>query len=521
VRKSVIQLFGGNLLSKVLGFSREIVVATLFGTGSVIGAYRVAQTGTLAPINFFTSDALNSAFVPQYKFFQYQSTNHVQTFFWGVFIIFCFLAIFIGSTLWFFGGFLVNILAPGIDLGTANLSIQMLQVMGLGVPFYLLSSILMFLGMANEDFVPMASRAIVQNLGLISGTALAYFTKNVLFLAWGFSASYLVFATWVYFRMLFAGYLTFPTYIERSLIKIVMKSFWITLRPLLLLPVMLQGNIVIERIVASLIGLIAISALDYAKFITETLIMLLAMPIAFSGLTNWSNLSADVMRDRLGKVLSFLLLIAVPISIFLALNAHILVTVIFQRGAFDQESVEVTTDILFGVALGLWAQVVGYVLIKALNSQMQNFATLIIMVAALLGNAAFNLIMYPILGGMTLGLGNTIYGLILVCGTLFALKLWRSFFSSMWIIALGGLIYFATNQYAFQLSNYLGFESFIGNNLTFSGLIEYLPLLKSVWAKLIGSICFAIFFWGLWITLIPPLRHLVIDVAVPNRRRAV
>lgn len=65
--KAISQLLSGNMLSKVLGLVREVLMAKFFGTGDVNGAYRIAQTGTLVPINFMTSDSLNSAFIPLYK----------------------------------------------------------------------------------------------------------------------------------------------------------------------------------------------------------------------------------------------------------------------------------------------------------------------------------------------------------------------------------------------------------------------------------------------------------------------
>ncbi|MBK4540124.1 hypothetical protein JJQ31_13520, partial [Enterobacter hormaechei] len=56
MKKAISQLLGGNMLSKVLGLVREVLMAKFFGTGDVNGAYRIAQTGTLVPINFMTSD---------------------------------------------------------------------------------------------------------------------------------------------------------------------------------------------------------------------------------------------------------------------------------------------------------------------------------------------------------------------------------------------------------------------------------------------------------------------------------
>jgi putative peptidoglycan lipid II flippase len=240
MRRAIIQIFTGNLLSKALGLIREVLTAALFGTGQAVGAFRVAQSGTLAPVNFFTSDSLNSAFIPQYKKFRAVSFNKAQTFFWSLTAIFCLLAILIGAFLWLSASPWVNVLAPGLESETAMLAISLLKIMALGVPFYLLSAILMFLGMANDDFVPMAIRPVVQNLGMIVGALLAFALHDILFLAWGFTVSYIVFATWLMFRCFQLGFLGMPNIWAWPNVREVLHAFWLTLRPLLLLPVMLR-----------------------------------------------------------------------------------------------------------------------------------------------------------------------------------------------------------------------------------------------------------------------------------------
>lgn len=185
MRKAIGQLFGGNLLSKIIGFSREILVAALFGTGSAIGAYRIAQTGTLVPINFLTSDSLNSAFIPLYKRLHAESIDKAQSLLWALLVLFFILSLLLQPMLWLVGHYWVATLAPGLDVETSQLANSMLQVMGLGVPFYLLSALLIFLGMAKDDFVPMAVRPSIQNIGLLAGTAFAFILHEPLFLCLG------------------------------------------------------------------------------------------------------------------------------------------------------------------------------------------------------------------------------------------------------------------------------------------------------------------------------------------------
>lgn len=495
MRKAVVQLFGGNLFSKALGLAREVLTASLFGTGDAIGAYRVAQTGTLVPVNFFTSDSLNSAFVPQYKRLLTHSRDQAQTLFWSLAGLFGILAFILSVGLWFMAKVWVGALAPGLTEGTRALAAEMLQIMGIGIPFYLISALLMFLAMANGDFMPMAVRPSIQNFGLIGGVASAYLFKNASLLAWGFSISYAFFAVWGLARAVHSEFMALPRRWLWSGVREVLTAFWRTLRPLVFLPMLLQGNIVVERAVASLIGLAVVSGVDYAKFVTEMLIVLVSMPVAFAGLGHWSGLAAEEITQRLGKVTLLVLLLAVPASTFLLAHAHVVVEVLYARGAFNAESIRVTGNILFGIAVGLWAQVLGYVLIKALNAQMRNKAVLRVMAVSLVANAAFNFLAYQKLGAMTLGLGNSLYGIVLLGGTLITLGLLRDALARGWIVAVAAAGYLL--------------------------LSHYLPVPSSAWWNLGLAVGVALVYWGLWVALVPALRRAVSEAVGPIWRKAI
>lgn len=88
MKKAVAQILSGNVLSKGLGLLREILMAKYFGTAEVNGAYRISQTGTLVPINFLTSDSLNSAFIPLYKNYLKNDVDKARVFKWSMFFIF-------------------------------------------------------------------------------------------------------------------------------------------------------------------------------------------------------------------------------------------------------------------------------------------------------------------------------------------------------------------------------------------------------------------------------------------------
>ncbi|HCD1320088.1 TPA: virulence factor MviN, partial [Klebsiella variicola subsp. variicola] len=97
MKKAILSLVSGNIISKGLGLFREIIVAALFGTGYINGAYRVAQTGTLVPVNFLVSDSL-TAFIPLYKQFKEEDINKAQMFFWIMQLLFLAFSILLTSS---------------------------------------------------------------------------------------------------------------------------------------------------------------------------------------------------------------------------------------------------------------------------------------------------------------------------------------------------------------------------------------------------------------------------------------
>lgn len=479
--KSILKIFSGNFLSKCLGLVREIITAFFYGTSLSISAFRVAQTGTFTLINFFTSDALSSTFVPKYKTLLIESRSKSQIFFWSIFILFSVLSCLIVLLLILFSDVFISLLGPGLSETTSSVAADMLRVMAIGIPTYLLSSLLIFLALANEDSTPIALRPNIQNVGMISGVLLAVFLDDVVLLAWGFTLSYSLFLLWLLNRCYRFGYLQLPNQWSKSETIAILSSFWRVLRPLLFLPFLLQGSVVAERAVASLINVTTISALDYARFVSETFIVLISVPIAFAGLTKWNSSNECELQTNLKLLLTPLLLITIPVSAFIFENSYSIISLLYQRGAFDQESLATTSDILYGLSFGLWAHIISYILIKVLNSQFRNSIVLRIMAIGLSLNIFFNLFFYDIFHSLTLGIGNSLYGLTVFFLTVSFFKIWEFILPRISLLFLGSIFYFC-------LMNFI------------------LPSFTTS-ISLIYSFFITALFWCSWVFLFPLLRR--------------
>lgn len=442
MKKAVAQILSGNVLSKGLGLLRELLMAKYFGTAEVNGAYRISQTGTLVPINFLTSDSLNSAFIPLYKNYLKNDVDKARVFKWSMFLFFFIFSILLFCLLYFNSGFWVDLLAPGVDSKTRYMSVELLKIMAVSCPFYLCSALINYISMAHGNYKPMALRSSIQNIGMLIGVLCAFWWGNYLLLAWGFTFSYIFFCLWSLFFGDIDEILSMPNKFSLPEIKQVIISFWNVLKPLLLMPLILQGNIILERALSSFISLDAVSALDYAKFITETVLYFLSVPIAFVGLSTWASLELEVVKDKLNKIYIPLLCLSLYVSFFLLLYSEDIIYFLFHRGKFDESSVITTALFVKGMSIGLWAQVIGYIFIKALNSHLKNKQVFIIMCISLVGNSIFNTLIYKYWGAFGIGLGNSIYGILLLIGSAIYMKVFRMLWRPLIEILTGVVLYY-------------------------------------------------------------------------------
>jgi len=473
--RNFFKLLSGNILGKIVGFLREIIIAALYGVSAPVGALRVAQTATLIPVNFFTSDSLNAGFIPLYIRYKAENFHKAQSLFWVLKFIFIVISLFLSFMLFYFARVWVHAIAPGFENSELELGVMFVKVMAIGIPFYIISTLYSYLAIANQSYFLASIRPTIQSFGMIVGVSVAFYTKNIVFFAWGFTLSYIIFFLLGIYNLQKKSLLSFS--FEHT--KEILMEFWKIIRPLLLLPLMLQTNIAIEKIVASYMGVGVVASVEYAKFITETGIVLLAMPLGLVGLSTLSSLTEKEVKNKLEQIIPLVLLVTIPASLFLIVYSDTIITLLFKRGAFSQDAVFLTQSVLLGLSIGFWAQVASYVMIKALNAQHRNKEVVIYMAIALVANALFNIIFYKVFGPVTIGIGASIYGIVLFVFTSNAFKISKKIFITMiWLIS-GSIVYY---------------------------IIQKTVSFDTNWISLLISIFIFILYWMLLILSIPNLR---------------
>lgn len=441
--KASLRLFTGSLLGKLAGALREMLLAGLFGTSGIVAALRAAQSATLIPVNFFTADALSAGFLPLYSRYQHTDPNRASALFWWVAGLLFTISVIIVAILMLGAPYWVRLLVPGFGSGERAQTVEFLRVMGAGVPFYIAGGLFSYLEMGHASYRLASARATLQSIGMIAGTVAAYFLHAPSLLAWGFTAAYVVYAGLGLLLVVRQRWAPLPRNLGLPDLRQTAAEFWNVVKPLLLLPVLLQGSIAAERAVASLLGVDVAAALDYAKFITDTGVLLLAVPLGLAGLSTISRMGRAETESLLARVLPPLLLATIPFSVALASHGQLVVSLIYQRGHFGEESTRLTSTILWGFAVGFWPQVASYVLMKALSAQLRNVEVFRFMAVALLSNVLIDFGLYRWLGPGVLGLGSCSYGLALLFFSSRALGLGRLVGERIIWLSLGSLGYAA------------------------------------------------------------------------------
>lgn len=484
--KAFLMLSSGSVVGKLVGFLREVLMAALFGTGTYVGAYRVAQTAMLMPIELFLTNSLEAGFVPLYVRYAKDDPKRAKVFLSSIVVLFLLLATAIFLLLFFSSSWWVKTLAPGMDTSSKALTASMLRIMALAAPLYILGMLLSYLEMIYGKYIAASFRSTIQSIGLISGALLAFYFNDPLFLAWGFTGAYGVYLLWVLGRLCGIGILRYPAGLSWDSAKEALWTFWRCVRPVLFVPILIQGGIAVERIVASLFGIRAIAALDYAKFITETGVIIVAAPLGMVGLSTLSGLDPNLVRQKVGQIANVVLILTIPISVFILYYHTSIINAIYARGAFDQESVTITAKILFGFSIGLWAQVLSYYFIRILNAQLRNIEVMLYTSVAIFLDIGVKLLLYKSLGPIVLGLGVSVNSVILCFLTVRALRLGKELYLTFFWMAIGVIIYILLHATVYNI----GISQ------------QYL----SKFTNLSAELALFLLYWAIYIFIVPNLR---------------
>lgn len=355
------------ILSRLTGFFRDILMAQYIGTGIVMDALVIAIKIPSFLRRIFAEGALNSSFVPIYSAMHVSQKNESIEFIKDIFSLMLGILMTLIVVFEIIMPFVVTMIVPGAGEDVFSLAVSFSRIT---FPFILLISLTaLFSGVLNthDRFGAAASSQIAGNLFIVFIMKLVdpALLSNGEIVATAIMGSGLVQLLWVYIPCHLMGIrpaLRIPRKNQS------MQNFGKRMLPAAVGSAVLQINLFIDTIIASLLPMGTISYLYYADrlynlpiSVTGTALGTVLLPMLSR---QWRENNVEGAMHNQNRAIEFAMLITLPAMIGLIYLSYPLVMVIFERGAFDQTSSTATAETLAGFASGLPA----YILIKIFNT---------------------------------------------------------------------------------------------------------------------------------------------------------
>ncbi len=353
---------GLTLVSRILGFARDVVFAALLGAGPIAEAFVVAFRFPNLFRRWFGEGAFNSAFVPLFTSkLKGGGPGEARRFAESAMAGLTAILVLLSGAAMLAMPWLMLALAPGFAADPAKFALAV-DMSRIAFPYLLcMSLVALMTGVLNAlgRFWEGASISIILNLTLMAAMALAAMLgfgndpRTGYVLAWGICA-----AGALQLLLLISGVrrAAMPLRLRRPVYDGDMKELVRLGIPGIVAGGVTQINIVIGGMVASLHPG-AVSYLFYADRLYE-------LPLAIVGIAIGVVLLPDVSRhlqagdhaavmDSQNRSLELAMLLTLPAAVALAVVPTELVAALFQRGAFTPQDTANVAAALALFALGL------------------------------------------------------------------------------------------------------------------------------------------------------------------------
>lgn len=345
------------VLSRALGYLRDVVIYAQFGQNRVTDAYNAAFSIPDLLYMLLVGGALSSAFIPVFS--NYLVNNKEQEA-WQIasilFNIIMFLLI-IGVTFGLiYTPFLIKIMVPGFDKETADLTVMLTRIMFAQTFFMVLSGISVGILNSYQYFLAPAIGSILYNLSIILVGWLLSLKYGIAGFAIGVVVGAMLnFAVQVPFIFKKGFKYHFSFNLKHPGVQKIM---------ILLLPVFIglsvnQINLFVNQFLASTLEGGLVAALRTGQRLMQMPIAIFAIAIAvavFPTLTNYAA-KEDMFNFKKTACLGLrsVFFITIPSAAGLIALKVPLVRFLFEHGKFTQEATTATATAVFFYSLGIFA----------------------------------------------------------------------------------------------------------------------------------------------------------------------
>ncbi len=356
------------IISRLLGYLRDILIAIFLGTGMLADAFFVAFRIPNTFRRLFAEGTFNAAFVPSYSSEIVKGKKNSNKFANDIFNFLFLGLLFLTIVIEIFMPAFVSIIAPGFigDFEKMAIAINLTRITFPFLFFICLASFFSAILNSHNKFAAAAAAPIILNIVLI---LILIFSKSlgdhlVYHLSFGVSIA-------GFLQLIFLYKYTSKYYLLEFNFKLKIsnkvKFFFKKLLPSIFSSGVTQINILIGTIIASFQAS-AVSYLYYADRIYQINLAIAGIAIGVVVLPQLSKYIQSRKKNKIlliqNKALELSFFLSLPATIALIIGSEQIISALFGYGSFDESSVKNSSLALYYFALGLPA----FALIKVFSS---------------------------------------------------------------------------------------------------------------------------------------------------------
>lgn len=350
IAKTTIILMIITILSKVLGFVKELILSSFYGASMYSDIYILTSS---IPTTIFAGIglALSTTFIPMY--YEVESKNKDKYLFTNnITNIIFLLSILLLIIVFIFSENIIKIFAIGFKGKQLSLAVEFLRIMVIGIPFIGLSNIMTGFLQAENDFITPSIILIPYNIIIVFSILLSL--NNIYFLPIG-----------TLIAILSQIFIQLPSILKKNYkykIYIDIKDEYIKKMIWLVMPVFIgvgvnQINSMVDKTLASTLVEGSISALNYANKLNGFVMSLFITTISTVIYPILSKLSIKDNKEKFTNYavqsVNSVILLVTPVSVGAIVLAKPIVKLLFQRGEFDDRATSITAIALTMYSIGM------------------------------------------------------------------------------------------------------------------------------------------------------------------------
>ena len=343
------------IISRLLGYMRDILIAVFLGAGPLADAFFVAFRIPNTFRRLFSEGTFNAAFVPSYS--SINNKKKSENFANNIFSLLILGLLFLVFLIEIFMPIFVFLIAPGFEGDNSKMELA-ITLTRITFPFLLFVSLASFLSAilnSQNKFAAASAAPIILNIFLILVLVFGKILDDqlVYYLSYAVTISGITQFIFLYFfvKKNYKPQFKFSFKIDEKI-----KLFFKKLLPSIFSSGVTQINILVGTIIASFQAS-AVSYLYYADRIYQINLAIAGIAIGTVILPQLSKHVQNKKKEKIhliqNKALELSLFLSIPAAIALLIASEEIISSLFGYGSFDQESVKKSAQALFYFGLGL------------------------------------------------------------------------------------------------------------------------------------------------------------------------